>query len=566
MSATITTKLVDNSKEWADALKKRFVDAGGSADDFEKHLEALNKELESRAAKQAAEDIKKLADEIEKTTDATRKNTDELKKNNKGWTELQAKFNLMKEGFSWVKTGFSAISNLSQQAAADGNASFQKLISSGNEFNKTLRQWHQSRFLSDLAHDLSDPNSGATSALKTLGTTADWTFTKMREGTQQATRGWMIMGETVGLVSEGTVKAYDQIGAARERDSQARAKANAKAMADYQKEMAAVQKIRNLDMINPGLVMRQDQAVSEWIEKLEDAEDVQKEINNLVETQTKLHAKLTAKGKDPSQDRTFLENQRDLIALENKRFELVKAHKEWEKEEDMKRAQRQLAEVEKRLAWEREVAQAAIDGEQAKFMAREARLAAEEQADQAKADKLKGFMQQGSGGPNDVMGRLQGSIKPGDVQKRVSKNREDEALAAWREEQRASGKMDQNNQLIGYGGESSKLMAGRTRVQEEAIRKQTRMGAYRDARKGNVSNEEMAAAQGQLLQEAGEKMISDNKFSKTATTAIKQTISGVQQLKEEQGQLADEVRGMTQRLDVMFGRGNNNQQRAQRQF
>lgn len=46
------TRLVDDSKEWADAIKKRFLDAGGSAEDFEKHLEAINKELESRAAKQ----------------------------------------------------------------------------------------------------------------------------------------------------------------------------------------------------------------------------------------------------------------------------------------------------------------------------------------------------------------------------------------------------------------------------------------------------------------------------------------------------------------------------------
>lgn len=67
MPATITTTLKDNSKEWADALKKRFVEAGGSAEDFEKTLEGLNNELESRAAQEQAQHVRELADAMDGT-------------------------------------------------------------------------------------------------------------------------------------------------------------------------------------------------------------------------------------------------------------------------------------------------------------------------------------------------------------------------------------------------------------------------------------------------------------------------------------------------------------------
>lgn len=65
MAATITTTLKDNSKEWVDALKKRFTEAGGSAEEFEKHLEDVTKELQSREAQKQAGEIKKLADELD---------------------------------------------------------------------------------------------------------------------------------------------------------------------------------------------------------------------------------------------------------------------------------------------------------------------------------------------------------------------------------------------------------------------------------------------------------------------------------------------------------------------
>ena len=65
MAAEIKVKVTDNSPEWVAALKARFIEGGGAAEDFEGHLESLNNELDSRQAAKAAQQIKKLADEFE---------------------------------------------------------------------------------------------------------------------------------------------------------------------------------------------------------------------------------------------------------------------------------------------------------------------------------------------------------------------------------------------------------------------------------------------------------------------------------------------------------------------
>ena len=72
MAATIKTTLTDNSKEWVEELKANFLKAGGSADGFEKHLEDLNGELQSREAAKAAKAIKALADEFEQASPMAR--------------------------------------------------------------------------------------------------------------------------------------------------------------------------------------------------------------------------------------------------------------------------------------------------------------------------------------------------------------------------------------------------------------------------------------------------------------------------------------------------------------
>lgn len=72
MAATIKTTLTDNSKEWVEELKARFIEGGGSAKGFEKHLEDLNGELQSREAAKASAAIKKLADEFEQASPMAR--------------------------------------------------------------------------------------------------------------------------------------------------------------------------------------------------------------------------------------------------------------------------------------------------------------------------------------------------------------------------------------------------------------------------------------------------------------------------------------------------------------
>lgn len=71
MAATITTELKDNSKDWVEKLKARFIEGGGAAKDFEAHAKALSDELNSRKARQAAADIKAFADEMEAADAAT---------------------------------------------------------------------------------------------------------------------------------------------------------------------------------------------------------------------------------------------------------------------------------------------------------------------------------------------------------------------------------------------------------------------------------------------------------------------------------------------------------------
>ena len=102
MAATIKINLVDNSKEWADALRSRFIDGGGAADEFEAHLAELNRELESRVAQSAATQLQVLADEYRDTGPAVSELAEAERRLQAESTELTSQFNSLRSAIDAV--------------------------------------------------------------------------------------------------------------------------------------------------------------------------------------------------------------------------------------------------------------------------------------------------------------------------------------------------------------------------------------------------------------------------------------------------------------------------------
>lgn len=122
MAATIKINLVDNSKEWADALRSRFIDGGGAADEFEAHLAGLNRELESRVAQSAATQLQALADEYRNAGPAVSELADAERRLQAESTELNSQFNSLRGEIDAVSASVGEY----QQAIEDAGESSER--------------------------------------------------------------------------------------------------------------------------------------------------------------------------------------------------------------------------------------------------------------------------------------------------------------------------------------------------------------------------------------------------------------------------------------------------------
>lgn len=269
-------------------------------------------------------------------------------------------------------------------------------------------------------------------------------------------------------------------------------------------------------------------------------------------------------------------SQEKSAELEKRRSDLMKQLDEQERKLMSERGeleeyefQKQLAEIETRKQKEWDAIEASIEGEKRLAEARAAKRKADEEAEQKKVDQLKEFLRaqhqaigarhdQGQQGP-DVIGQMQGGIKPAQMRKKVFQNREDKAVLEWKNQKFRDGLMDEDGNALDPHGDFDKAPEkerqqranARLKSQENAVRRKAKMGAMKDARLGKIGNEEVADASGELLQQAGENVIGSNKLNQTQVSAIRQTVQELRNQQQAQAQLRDQLDQITQQLQNM---------------
>ena len=128
----------------------------------------------------------------------------------------------------------------------------------------------------------------------------------------------------------------------------------------------------------------------------------------------------------------------------------------------------------------------------------------------------------------------------------LQKKRSDQAVELWRKKMGGEGKLDENNRLTDEAGG-----AARTKREEERIRKGARIQAFRDAKQGKVTALELAEVQGDMLNQAAEKLAKEGKLNDIQLTAVKQIVgelkrqnSDLSALHKQYQSLKDEVTGL----------------------
>ena len=285
----------------------------GTLSTYHRDLDKAMNEIKVREYKQ---EIDKLARSMSGLGAAEKKST-----NSTFWIETAAKFNLAKEGFSWAQSAFRGIISYSQMMADKGNASFAKLTAAGAKFRDMLVDIGNSRQVMDLVHDLSQELEDSTPKLRDM-------FGSVLGATQgvinYSMEGWLKLAEATGVVHKGTMKALAEERQARDEASKKRFADNEKAI-KYQKEMIALQKAeREAAVYNPGKAIQQGSARDDALANYKSTKELDASIARLKRQQQDAVKSVKARGGDPMQDRTVLEDGKELEMLERRRLELMK--------------------------------------------------------------------------------------------------------------------------------------------------------------------------------------------------------------------------------------------------
>lgn len=570
MSATIKTTLVDNSKEWSDQLRKRFLEAGGSADDFEDHIAALNRELESRAAKRAADDIKALADEIDGSAAAANRHRDALAGNGLKWTEFASKANLAGSAIKGVWQGAKEAGEMIHFFAEKGVPGFEKLEQAGT------------RAMDSLVAAASNPGIEKGMQVATAAVDSLLVPAIKNAGEIVGNLGEIAHTATSGLMSLAGVDFSKQARELEKMDAELR-----KIAAEVKTERTIEARRREaveMDEINSAQLAREQR--QKEIAEIDNEHRAARELAKA----TKQYAD-SRKAMQTTDDNTYRHHKRlaeqawqDMRQLDAKERELIGKRQE----EQMAKAKESHDQMVKFHEDEfnkfLELENLKAEKQRERHQAEQAALQLWQNAQQKQVDQLAQFFGggqqggQGGQGPN-VIGQIKGGISDKARFDQVVKQRQHDALQSWRDKQ-ALGKRNFAGELVdpdadpndpatflgrkdGTGGPAA--YQKKLQREREQIERQTRMRAHRDMRRGRLSNEEVATAEGALVNSTADLLEQGGAINTNAATAIKQLANQAARQAQETAAANDMLRNVLTQLNALQGRGANSTQRAQRQ-
>lgn len=605
MSATIKTTLVDNSKEWADTLKARFMEAGGKAEDFEAHLESLHKELAARDARNAAQDIKKLADEIEAAHPETKRLREETAKlesefkafsddlaeqtkrmesyknqvrqtgevkaqSSRSWTEFAAKGAVVLTSLRGLTEGakktWQGIKFMSEQGAEG----FQALEAAGNRLGASLMNNLKSKEFTQIGKSISLAVEGvATPAIEKL----TWGIGKAGAAVSSLVDGFASLGgvdlQKARDEMEATAKAATE--AAKLQESMATSRKNAEQVfASYQKASQQIEEQRSIARL---------ETEHEVIAAIKDQEIAVYKLRNAAvlkdgEEQAAL-AKLVALRQ---QYYKVIDDRDAKIKQQNEETKKrIEEEKRLKIEAEKKVADEELAQL-KKIAeerWKSMMEQVEARQEAEKKAAAE-RVALEKMEAEAKAANLakRADAQQGNAQA------FVGGMNPQMVARNVAANRQQQAMQDYANQNaakylQAKQYVQKHASQMKFGGgtanqkkayaNAQKVMRDMQKAMKAAGTKARRMG-FRDTMQGKAGSNELANAQQQMADKVIDNGVATGRINQEQAASLREATKRLIEQQRQLRALEEEVRNTTMQLQQLGGRSANAQQRAQRQF
>lgn len=401
MTAKLVLELDNKTNQGLQEITRHIDQAGAASLRTTSKFDALNKEMESREAAKFAKEVKELADELDGTAEAARKaakaqeefnkTQKDLADSKKNWMDIAAKASLVRGAIhSIVEVGKKAGEAI-HFMAEQGVESMQRLETAGGKLRSAIVRTFDTKPVTVFADAVSDMVTDSSIKLDYLSGQANGLFDAM--------------GRLAGF-------DVDQANAARQKSTDAAQRKK------FATEEAAQQQqqIRAAGDLWLDLDTKQRQAVeSRRLAEVQGVANLEKELKAAKERfdDRRKEAIGADKAKHEKAMQAAREEEQLILSLEQRIHDTKKTLREEEAAARRALWQQELERIEikrqKAIQAEKDIAQAVIDGERAKFAAEEARRMAEAAAQQAKVDDLKKFltggMQQAFGGGMPMMGQ-----------------------------------------------------------------------------------------------------------------------------------------------------------------
>lgn len=560
--ARATGAIVDQGST-LQALGRTGVESAQNLQALDRRIAELDDAMDTRQA--AA-----FEDQLEAMGDAAQKGANKTAGYASSWSDFSSKLMLVQNGFELLKQGVSNVGAAISTLAGAGVPAFQKLTAAGGRVQDAFIKIGENPGIQRFAEMIASAiNEYVVPAVEWVAQNIGGLIDTFEDVTAQAQISFEKWKEFFGIGTKGKAAALQEAHevriALREQSDRAIEEQNAKRQQERER-----QKREALDdFADPGKKLRQDVAESERVGGFDNADDIEREIAQEKKLQAIRVEEANAKQVDLTEDRDIIAGMELLTKLEERRLELLK---------DINDAQTELQDDQEEFAeeWETELdqvtqqhdeiaskqaktAKAAID--QVKEQAALKKAAHEqEMADQQEEyEKFKKFLQErqsglgpgnhfgapqagmtslggtASGGFGQDASLMQSGMDDGDaavnagfmqLQKSTTliKKRQKDALEKWRKEQKNSGLMNNDDQLIyeqdaegvvkrGEFGNKLTLTStqrkAKTRSAEARIKKEARRGFRKDVAKGNIKPTEIAAAGNDAVAAAVAKVKSD---------------------------------------------------------
>lgn len=602
MSATIKTTLVDNSKEWADALKQRFVEAGGKAEDFEAHLESLNKELASRDARNAAQEIKRLADEIEASHPETKRLREETAKLDaefkafsddlaeqtkrmdayknsvrqtaevktqagRSWTEFAAKGAVVVTSLKWMAEGakktWEGIKFLSEQGAAG----FQSLEAAGNRLGASVVNSLKSKEFTELGKSISQAVDGiATPAVEKL----TWGIGKAGAAVTSLVDGFASLGgvdlQKARDEMDATTKAATE--AAKRQEAMVASRKNADQVfiaAQKAAQQAEMQRaVSRLETEHEVVAAIHDQQIAILNLRNEgklQTEETQAATAKLIALQAQL-----GKVQDDRQAKVKQQNEENKKRIEEEKKLKIDAEKKAADEQTAilkKAAEEQwkfmMDRLEARQEAERKAAAERVAIEKMEAEAKAANLAKRAEAQQGNAQAVVGGMNP------QMLARNVAAQRQQQAMQQYAQDNAAKYLQAKQYVQKHASQMKVGggtaNQKKAFAN-AQKVMRDMQRAMKAAGTKARRTG-FRDTMQGKAGADELASAQQQMANKVIDNGVATGRINQEQAASLREATKRLIEQQQQLRQLEQEVQATKAQLQQLGGRGNNSTQRAQ---